>query len=71
MSKFVLILLFTMQSPGEAPVESRRIFTDPFETHAACDLTGEVELSKYGATIDGVPLIEAEADCVELEWPEL
>jgi hypothetical protein len=70
MIKFVLIILFTLQAPGEDPVTARVIYTDPYETRAACYLSGEVEIEKSGDIAPGMTVERADILCEPLEWWE-
>lgn len=70
MTKFVLILLLSLQAPGEDAVTARVVFTDPYDTRAACALSGEVELAKSGDIAPGMKIVHADILCEPLEWWE-
>lgn len=63
MIKFVLVLIFAANAPGDPPTEARRIFTAPYETKAACMLSGEVELILMGEP-------DGKIECAALEFPD-
>lgn len=70
MTKFVLILLFSLQAPGEEAQTARKVFTNAYDTRAACALSGEVELTKSGDIAPGMRIVQADILCEELEWWE-
>lgn len=68
--KLVLILVLLLQAPGEPAQTARVVYTNQFDTYAACHLSGEVELSRGRVDLPaGVEIVHADILCEELDVP--